>query len=487
MAKEDESLIPFENVEEFFEWSAKKLAEGILGGIADAIVGEIIDKLFGEEPTVKKLLDDAVRRFAEKVDVAINKEALRKAKNDFESLTVILREVNHYLEHAGPSWWLGPTGESQLDKIMAAEKHATDLMSNLGSLGLAGWQTYMLAGSLRLRIAVTLMQVPGPGAEETQRNIIADAIRQYTDHHWNMCGKVRALVWPNFSIEKASVYRHFRLKKIDPFYFFRVCTNLILPLLRAAGVDDQEWLAKMPPVADVGRSHDFAPMDKPALRPDEYWYFWKRGKGMDPKWASAIYCIPKKSKTFDSVKEIRATLRLRRSELEFWFWLQNNKGPIGSLHDIPIQWWTNQEPTRVRRAKIRAANGKYVVALVDKVDRGSLCMRRRPPRRWAVFEIIDMGANKIALRADNKQYVAAELYGEYRDQPLYYGELVANKNWTDRWETFRKVELGNRKVAFRAANKKYVSVVQLPRWPGTKLIANGNKVSYESTFKFVEV
>ncbi len=468
----DESLIPFKNAEEFFEWSAKKLAEGIIGGLASAIVGEIVDMLFRSGPSIEELLEEAVRRFAQKVEAIIQEEALRQAKVQFSTLTDGLNEVRHDLAHLGPTWWIGHAGEVEIERIMHLDSQARYLMENLQSLGLPGWQTYMLAGSIRLRILATLMQVPA--RESAERENIAEAIERYCNHHWNMCEEVASRVWPRFEIDHAYWFGDpGEVHPTKPYHYFRVFTGNLFKLLRSIGITDHEWLIKMPPVADVGTLKG---KRKAGVGPHEYWFYSKQ---------DAAYAINELSGF--SIETIHRILRMRRSEFELWGWSYYNKGPVGSFHDIIVQWWNDLG--NVRKVAIRGSSKKYVCTLCRPDNRGTLYAVKNNPHPWGIFELITRGADTIALRAPNRHYVAAELYEEYKGQPDYEGELVANRFWIREWETFQKVDLGENKIALRAANGKYVSLKQIAESEieAPKLAAFSDHIHDEAKFELVEV
>ena len=481
----DDSLLPFENTEEFFGWSAKKLAEGIIGGLASAIVGEIVDKLLGQEPSTQELLEEAVRRFAQKVEAAIEEEALRQAKVLFSTLNVGIGEVRRDLANLGPSWWSGYDGEVEILRIMDLDSHARALLENLNSLGLAGWQTYMLAGSIRLRIFATLMQVPG--RESAERDNIAAAIELYVNHHWDMCQEVAARVWPEFEIKSAYTYRCcWPVHPTKPYHYFPVFTDVLLDLLRKVKITNHEWLSKMPPVADIGTSSSRDWHKKYGVGPREEWLYWKSGS-LNPNVASAIYAINELSGF--SVETIDRILRMRRSEFELWVWSQYNKGPVGSFHNITVQWWSGQELTKVRRVAIRASNRKYVCALIGADNRGTLYSVKNHPHPWGIFELITREDDKIALRAQNRHYVAAELHSQYHEQQDYEGELTANRVRILEWEKFQQIDLGDNKVALLAANGKYVSLKETaePEVEAPKLVAFTDHISDEAIFELVEV
>jgi hypothetical protein len=67
---------------------------------------------------------------------------------------------------------------------------------------------------------------------------------------------------------------------------------------------------------------------------------------------------------------------------------------------------------------------------------------------WETFEMIDLGDNKVALKAHNEKYVCAEGGGGR--------EVVANRDELSDWETFEMIDLGDNKVALKTHNGLYI-------------------------------
>jgi len=82
-----------------------------------------------------------------------------------------------------------------------------------------------------------------------------------------------------------------------------------------------------------------------------------------------------------------------------------------------------------------------------------------------------INTNKIALQANNGQYVCAENGGG--------SNLVANRDWILAWETFRQIDLGNNEVALQAANGQYVCA---ENGGGSNLVANRDWILAWETF-----
>ncbi len=87
-----------------------------------------------------------------------------------------------------------------------------------------------------------------------------------------------------------------------------------------------------------------------------------------------------------------------------------------------------------------------------------------------------MNTNKLALQANNGQYVCAENGGG--------SNLVANRDWVLAWETFRRIDLGNNEVALQAANGQYVCA---ENGGGSNLVANRDWILAWETFGIEEL
>jgi hypothetical protein len=480
----DKDLIPFSNAEEFFDWAAVKLAEGVVGGIASAIVGEVWSMVVGEGPSIEQLLDEAVRRICERLHTEIQEESLRRAQVNLSALSVGIDEVRTDIEQLGPLWWEGEAGHIEIERISLLDQQSRDLMEDLASLKLPAWSPYMMAGSLRLRILATMMQVPERASAE--RLNMVSAIERYEKHHWQMCAELTESVWPVFEITKASSYHGWHPHDETPLLYFPVFLDKLFALLRSVEISDERWSAKMPPK----RSTDYLPRFKNGYGADELWMYWAfHRKITSPGNAPAIYIIPADSTAHPAEEEIRAALRMRRSEMEFWQWGQYNKGPAGLLHDIPVQWWSDLDPGKYRRTAIRARNGKYVTALLGECDRGSVYALKNLPHPSSVFDLVTVAGDRIALRAHNKQYLTCALYPEYHDQRDYEGEIIADRNWIKEWETFQLIRLAEDRAAFRANNQKYLSVVQAGHLEveAPKVIAQSSILGDGETFTLVAV
>jgi len=90
--------------------------------------------------------------------------------------------------------------------------------------------------------------------------------------------------------------------------------------------------------------------------------------------------------------------------------------------------------------KYLVANAKTMVAIGD----GS------PISQMETFLLIDLGNNKVGLKAYNGMYVCAD-----KDNPVTLS-LVANRQHIGAWETFEIIKLGGNQVALKAWNGQYV-------------------------------
>ncbi len=87
----------------------------------------------------------------------------------------------------------------------------------------------------------------------------------------------------------------------------------------------------------------------------------------------------------------------------------------------------------MKKIALQAYKQKYVSA--DLNQGGNLVANRNEINSWETFEQLELGEGKIALRADNGQYVSADLNQG--------GNLVANRNEINSWETFLITSISN--------------------------------------------
>lgn len=577
---DDDDILPFSNGEEFIEWAGLQLGKNILGGIASAILGEIWDAIFGSEKTAEELLKEAVELFSGKVEVILGERDLDVAMGEFRALMHGFDNLSIRIEEHSPGWWGNENlREEFIDELRNRESHAINLMAELSrdKLSKAGWPTYMMVGSLLLRIYATRMSVPEYA--ESERRIIDKDIDDFVNHHWDLCAQLRGPVWSAFKSIKEGHLVHdysFRVPELSlgsPLFNINIgymnqlnrelLSRDLLQAFEVHGISfttirvitrDNEWLitnevnkiryiirqtdnlinvyrlrespniyydiiearelirwggyyfevntrrladftggclreviAKIPAVEHAIRAGEglrgskLLPGNSAVhIRPvgnNQYWIFTR-------KWA--VFFIPAAAGSGETIRE---RLAVHKYGLLFGLWTQQRRDIVGSLHDVTVEWWAGQEPDKVRTVAIRAPNGKYVTAGIGAYQRGELLATSDNIRPWSIFQMITKERNKIALCAQNKLYVASELYEEFRGLPIE-GELVANKNWIKGWETFHLIDRGNNKVAFRAANGRYVSAIGVKDGvivPRPKLIANSNRVERWEIFEIVPI
>ncbi|MDJ0718119.1 MAG: beta-1,3-glucanase family protein, partial [Prochloraceae cyanobacterium] len=140
---------------------------------------------------------------------------------------------------------------------------------------------------------------------------------------------------------------------------------------------------------------------------------------------------------------------------------------------LTLTAFNGQGTTPSERIALKADNEQYVSA--DLNQGGRLVANRNQISDWESFDLIKLDGNKIGLRADNGQYVSAD-FNEG-------GKLVANRDEIEGWETFELIKLDGNKFGLRAANQKYVSA-DLNQ--GGILVANRNQISDWESFELIE-
>jgi hypothetical protein len=116
---------------------------------------------------------------------------------------------------------------------------------------------------------------------------------------------------------------------------------------------------------------------------------------------------------------------------------------------------------------IKASNMMYVVINKDS----SLIANETDPTKAEVFEKMDKGNGKYALKARTGKYVIAH---RVRGDSLF-----ANSNNDWEWETFELIALDQTKINIKTSNGKYVSTDERL---GNILIANRDAAQSWETF-----
>ena len=103
-----------------------------------------------------------------------------------------------------------------------------------------------------------------------------------------------------------------------------------------------------------------------------------------------------------------------------------------------------------RTVALQGGNGTYVSCDLAEGDplRERLLCRSPYIGAWEKFTLVDLGEGRVALRATNTKYVAAEL-----DLGAY---LVASRDAVGPYETFALVQLEDGRITLKAHNGQYV-------------------------------
>jgi hypothetical protein len=142
---------------------------------------------------------------------------------------------------------------------------------------------------------------------------------------------------------------------------------------------------------------------------------------------------------------------------------------------------TMERQSLPNRIALRANNGQFVVA--EGGGGGPVNANRNQIGPWETFTVVDrtqsqpqppsQGRN-VALRANNERFVSAEGGGGR--------ELVANRRERGPWETFRLIDRGRNQVALQANNGQFVSA---EGGGGRPLVANRTQIGPWETFTLV--
>ena len=110
---------------------------------------------------------------------------------------------------------------------------------------------------------------------------------------------------------------------------------------------------------------------------------------------------------------------------------------------------------------------------------GILRANRAEAKDWEKIEMVDLGEGKIALKAANGKFVC-----DVRNNGSL---LIANRDGVGEWETFSLDSLGDGKYAIKASSGKYVSVEHtLPDSISNGLVANRDAVGDWEKFTLVK-
>ena len=135
--------------------------------------------------------------------------------------------------------------------------------------------------------------------------------------------------------------------------------------------------------------------------------------------------------------------------------------------------YTKKKEESRARINLIAFNDKYVSA--DQLLKGELIANRDEPEEWETFTLIMFGKNECTLSSSEHYFVCAEINNESR--------IAASRITVGYWETFIKTDLDSNYVAFKAiANDKFLSVDENTG----KLYARGETVGRHEKFKMIK-
>lgn len=116
----------------------------------------------------------------------------------------------------------------------------------------------------------------------------------------------------------------------------------------------------------------------------------------------------------------------------------------------PVDNTSNISNAASKMVYLQAFNGKYVSSDNAKAD--SLIADRDTPAYWELFEMLELGDNKVCFRNYNGKYVCSD---ESKGNVL-----LANRDNAGAWETFTITDLGNGNYSFQNYKGKYISANQ---------------------------
>lgn len=104
-----------------------------------------------------------------------------------------------------------------------------------------------------------------------------------------------------------------------------------------------------------------------------------------------------------------------------------------------------------KRIALKAANNTYVSSNAGLEDeRAGILIADRPEAgEWETFELVDLGGGKVAFRAANGKFVSS-------DRSIG-GLLVANRDTVGDWETFELLSFDGARKVLRTTDGRYVT------------------------------
>ena len=127
----------------------------------------------------------------------------------------------------------------------------------------------------------------------------------------------------------------------------------------------------------------------------------------------------------------------------------------------------------IYRVNIEANSTKKFICS-DGFQSQKIIGNRSNADKWEMFTIIELGGNKVNIKAYNRKYISVD---QKKDNIL-----IADRDNAGDWETFTMEKLKDDKVAFKASNGKYVCCDQ--KLKGL-LVANRNSISEWETFTII--
>lgn len=437
MATQIKEWLPWKKPIEAFQDLSKYAASSLLTGVAGLILGPILSSLFGSSKSYEDALEDAVVAFGEVVRQEIEKEALRRAKVDLEAVLTLFDEMGDQIRAGGDDWWkteknVGGLGMKRLSHL---DTKSAELVKDLKSLDLPAWAPLMAAAGMRVRILATMRMSGHPYLSET----IAREVAEYVQHHRSLSAKYRDKILSVVGEVHKGALLEWTLDGADHVgdFCFEVSTGTAYEQLQSLRISQQQWMENMPPTRTMlPFTMGFAPqvVFEPQNQQEYHWHCY---------YHDARYYA-----------ESELPVISRRDRCLYWLWSHYNKEFVAPLEDVVLEWWKSAQIYPIGRVALTASpRGQYVVPTKST---GTLYAISNDQRSSAVFDLIHMGGNRVALRAANKMYVTANLREDYTGQ-VEEGQLSANRNWIKSWETFEWIRTGESEVALRAANGKYVT------------------------------
>jgi len=193
---------------------------------------------------------------------------------------------------------------------------------------------------------------------------------------------------------------------------------------------------------------------------------------MDPPAPLSVAILPENMRS----KFIFTTYEKANYFITDYRWNPQEQDQLNRIDSIKVDGAVISSTYRLREeikkvGGLKTMNGKYLY--VDKSSARPVLAQDNKAHEMEAFSIVYQPGNKCAIYTSEDKYFTAELAHE--------NEITASRDNIADWETFTILELDSNRVAFKAANGKYLSVDEkMPR-----IYARGETIGRQEKFEII--